>query len=189
MDEQGLDRLRKEVTKHLQKYLRQGLFSAASLAVAVHESSGYARCFVNVGGAGEKEDERVDQATIFDLASLTKPLVTVPSILHLIDEGKISWNESLESLLERKLDECFKTVELHTLLSHCSGFTAHRNFWKFLNRIESEKKNEWLLNEILLNKLEYETGSSHVYSDVGYLLLGAVVRVKSGLEIDKYWRL
>lgn len=189
MDQQRFDRLRRKVTKHLQNYLMQGVFSAASLAVAVHENDGYVKCFVSAGGAGEKDDGQVDRATFFDLASLTKPLVTLPSILHLIDEGKISWNEPLDSLLERPLAECFKQVELHTLISHCSGFTAHRNFWKLLKSIESERKSEWLLNEILRQKLEYEPGKRHIYSDVGYLLLGTVVRVKSGLDLDKYWNL
>jgi CubicO group peptidase (beta-lactamase class C family) len=189
MYEQGLDHLHQEVTKHLQKYLRQGVFSAASVAVAVHQNSGYRACFINIGAGGENDEDQVDKKTIFDLASLTKPLVTVPSILHLIDGGKISWNEPLESLLERPLDESFKRVELHTLLSHCSGFSAHRNFWKLLKDIEDERKNEWLLNEILRHQLEYPTQSRHIYSDVGYLLLGNVVRVKSGLDLDEYWNL
>ena len=187
MDEQGLDRLSKELTKLLQNYLTRGLFSAASVGVTVCENSGYLRSFVNAGAAGENDQEPVDQATIFDLASLTKPLVTLPCILNLIDDGKVRWNEPLESLLERPLDQCFKDVELHTLLSHCSGFTAHKNYWKLLKSIEKERKSEWLLNEIFRDKLEYETGSSHIYSDVGYLLLGTVVKVKSGLDLDKYW--
>ena len=189
MDKPRLDCLRKKVTKHLQNYLKEGVFSAASLAVAVREADGYAKCFFSAGGAGEKDDQLVDQSTVFDLASLTKPLVTLPSILHLIDEGKISWNEPLESLLERPLPAGFEQVELHTLVSHCSGFTAHRNFWKLLKSIENERKNECLLNEILRQKLEYKPGKRHIYSDVGYLLLGNVVRVKSGLELDKYWKL
>ncbi|NNK56598.1 MAG: serine hydrolase [Desulfofustis sp.] len=188
VDEQRLDRLHKEVKKNLQKYLGRGVFSAASLAFAVHEKSGYADCFINAGASGEKEEGKVDQETIFDLASLTKPLVTLPSILHLIDEGKVSWNEPLDSLLEKSLDERFKQVELYTLLSHCSGFRGHRNFWKLLKSIESERKYDWLLHEILEDKLAYKTGSRHIYSDVGYLLLGAVVRVKSGLDLDEYWK-
>ncbi len=189
MDEQVLDCLHSEVKKYLQNYLNKGVYSAASLAVAAHQNSGFTDCFINVGTSGEKEEELVDKKTIFDLASLTKSLVTLPSILHLIDKGKISWDEPLDSLLERPLDECFNQVELHTLLSHCSGFTAHRDYWKRLNAIEEDRKNEWLLNQILEEKLEYKTKTHHVYSDVGYLLLGSVVRVKSGLDLDKYWNL
>lgn len=187
MDEQLLDCLHSKVKKYLQKYLSNGVFSAASLGVAAHQISGYTDCFINVGRSGETEEGQVDKTTFFDLASLTKPLVTLPSILHLIDKGKISWDEPLDSLLERPLDECFKQVELHTLLSHCSGFTAHRDYWKKLTAIEEDSKKEWLLDQILAEKLEYKTETHHRYSDVGYLLLGSVVRVKSGLDLDSYW--
>ena len=67
-------------------------------------------------------------------------------------------------------------------------FTITRNFWKSLKSIKDEQKKEWLLDCILEEGLEYETGTGHLYSDVGYILLGYVVEKKSGVGLDHYWR-
>ena len=53
--------------------------------------------------------------------------------------------------------------------------------------MEGKSKKEWLLNKILQEKSEYKKGYSHLYSDVGYILLGYVVEIKSGLDLEDYW--
>jgi serine-type D-Ala-D-Ala carboxypeptidase len=179
--------LQEDIKKYLEKYLSQEVYSAAGLGVSGGIKEDVGDVFIGVGRAGEQDDEEVNETTIFDLASLTKPLVTLPSILHLLDMGKISWNEPLDSLLERSLDDRFGRVDLYSLLCHCSGFAAHRNYWKKLISMEGKSKKEWLLNKILQEKSEYKKGSSHLYSDVGYILLGYVVEIKSGLALDVYW--
>ena len=188
MDEKGLHCLQEEVKKNLLKYLINEVYSAASLAVSTYRHETFTNTIISVGTSGKNDEYEVDQATVFDLASLTKPFVTLPSVLHLIDQGKISWNEPLDSLLETPLDNRYAKVDLHSLLCHCSGFTAHRNFWKDLKSIKEDSKKKWLLDNILDEGLVYETGGGHLYSDVGYILLGYMVEKKSGLGLDSYWR-
>lgn len=188
MDEKGLHCLQEEVKKNLLKYLINEVYSAASLAVSTYREKTFLDCFISVGTAGLNDDHEVDQTTVFDLASLTKPFVTLPSVLLLIDQGKISWDEPLDSLLERSLADRFAKVDLQSLLCHNSGFTSHRNFWKSLKSMQDDQKKEWLLDCILEEGLEYETGTGHIYSDVGYILLGYVVEKKSGVGLDHYWR-
>ena len=189
VDEQVLHCLSQTVKKDLHAYRKKKVYSAASLAIAACENDCYSDYYLSVGRSGENELWSVDEHTIFDLASLTKPLVTLLSILHLIDRNKISWNEPLASLLERPLDERFCQVDLQALLCHSSGFTAHRNYWKQLIAMKKKKKKGWLLDNILEEQLEYATGSGHLYSDVGYILLGYAVQIKSGFELHDYWRL
>ena len=112
----------------------------------------------------------------------------MPSVLHLIERRIISWNERLDSLLEASLDDRFLTIDLQSLLNHSSGFAAHRDYWKRLKSIEAGDKKKWLLDQLVNENFEYETGSTHLYSDVGYILLGYVVEIKSGLSLDHYWR-
>ena len=188
MEEIELLCLQEEVKKYLHKCHIQGVYSAASLAVFSCRDNTFTDSFISVGTSGKNDAHEVDKATVFDLASLTKPLVTLPSVLHLIDQGKISWNEPLDSLLETSLDKRFARVDLHSLLCHSSGFTAHRNFWKKLTSMKEEQKSQWLLDNILGEGLEYTTGARHLYSDVGYILLGYVVQKKTGLGLDSYWR-
>ncbi len=188
MDEKGLHCIQEEVKKYLLKYLINKVYSAASLAVSIYREETFTDCFVGVGTAGLNDEHEVDQTTVFDLASLTKPFVTLPSVLLLVDQGKISWDEPLDSLLETALDNRFAKVDLQSILCHNSGFTSHRNFWKSLKSMQEDQKKEWLLDCILEEGLEYETGAGHVYSDVGYILLGYMVEKKSGMALDQYWR-
>ncbi len=187
VDQHALHCLQEDIKKYLEKYLSQKVYSAAGLAVSSRFKEHLRDVFISVGRSGEQDDEEVDETTIFDLASLTKPLVTLPSVLHLLDMGKISWNEPLDSLLERSLGDPFSRVDLYSLLCHCSGFAAHRKYWEKLISLEGKSKKEWLLNKILQEKSEYKKGTSHLYSDVGYILLGYVVEIKSGLDLDDYW--
>lgn len=188
MDEKALHCLRDDVKKYLQNCCFKNIFSAVSLGVTNHSNNGYTDCFINAGRFGKNDQYEVDKKTFFDLASLTKPLVTLPSVLHLVDNGKISWDEPLDSLLELSLDDRFLEVDLQSLLCHCSGFSGHRDYWKSLKSIEGSEKKGWLLDQLLNENLEYEKGRGHLYSDLGYILLGYVVEKKSGLGLDQYWR-
>ncbi|MGI9537869.1 MAG: serine hydrolase domain-containing protein [Desulfocapsaceae bacterium] len=156
--------------------------------MSTYREDTFTDCFINVGTAGINDEHEVDKKTVFDLASLTKPFVTLPAVLHLIDQGKISWDEPLDSLLDTSLDDRYSQVDLHSLLCHCSGFTPHRNYWKSLKSMEESQKKQWLLDYIIDEGLQYETGRGHLYSDVGYILLGYVVENKSGIGLDHYWR-
>ena len=188
MAEQTLDCLHDEVKKHLHAYLNKEVYTAAAVAISDQAHNADSDLYISAGKSGHHDTQRVDERTIFDLASLTKPLVTLPSILHLIERGKISWKEELDSLLERPLNDRYRRIDLHSLLCHCSGLTAHRDYWKEMKSMDKSERNEWLLNELINEPLEYETGTDHLYSDVGYMLLGYVVEIKSGLTLDRYWK-
>ena len=62
--------------------------------------------------------------TIYDLASLTKPLATATSILLLVQEGRVSLTQNLETLLEETKGVPSGQVSLRDLLCHQSGLPA-----------------------------------------------------------------
>lgn len=170
-------------------YYNNDVFSAASLALCESSDNLFEDWYESIGTFGEKDQFEVDEHSFFDLASLTKPLVTLPSILHLIDNNKISWNDSLPSLLEREIPEPFKSIKLHNLLAHNSGFADHVDYWQELMlMMDKEPREDWLIREIVNGKAAYPRESRHIYSDLGYLLLGFIVEIKSGRKLDDYWR-
>lgn len=169
-------------------YYNDAVFSAASLALSSLLENPSENWFANIGTVDEKKRQNVHEHSLFDLASLTKPLVTLPSVLHLIDTGIISWDESLSSLLERDVPQPFGEVSLANLLSHHAGFTAHEDYWKTLKSMQNDRQAAWLIEEIINSDPAYETGGSHRYSDLGYLLLGYIIELKAGKRIDKYWQ-
>lgn len=188
MDGKVINCVHKESEKILLSYCNKGIYSAASLALSTCAENGFTDYFTAVGRFGENDEYTVDQTSIFDLASLTKPLVTLPVVLHLIDEQKILWTESLDSLLELDLPKRFEGVDLRSILCHSAGFSAHRNYWKRLIAIEPGHRKKWLLEAILEGYPEYEKGSCNRYSDLGYILLGFIVEIKTGQSLNHYWR-
>ena len=105
-----------------------------------------------------------DGDRVYDLASLTKPLCTAEVALRGdVDRG--------HPLLPRG-------VTLVHLLQHSSGWPAHRLF---------EGTRDRIVAAALAEPLVHEPGAVHVYSDIGFLALGAVLEAEGGARIDALW--
>jgi len=126
--------------------------------------------------------ERMTLHTIFDLASLTKPMVTGALASSLAAEGALS----LEDPLERHLDELRGTPAgrptLAMLLTHTSGFPP-------MNPLEdyAARKPE-LIQAIAREPLEAEPGARFQYSDVGYILFQCVLERLLAGRLDRLAR-
>ncbi len=133
--------------------------------------------------------------TVYDVASLTKALVTTTLIMRLIDSGKVE--------LDRRLSRIFQTfgtfgkerITVRNLLAHCSGLPAYVPFYKQIAKADSGEKAgimrcrgalEMVYHDIYRLPLEHEPGTISKYSDVGFILLGHLIEVGSGgRHLDK----
>lgn len=168
-------------------HYNQDVFSAASIAFSHPLIDGLGNCLVNCGTTGEKKGDPVNQSTMFDLASLTKPLVTLLCVLSLIEKKKISWDEPLDSLLCCRVPRPLNKINLFSLLCHSSGLPAHRNYWQDGLLCGKKDRKVWLKEKILQELPEYEIGKTNIYSDLGYMLLGFVVEEKAKKNLANYW--
>lgn len=107
--------------------------------------------------------------TVFDLASLTKVVATLPAILKLMDEGEIRLDDPVSYFIPNFSRNGKEEVKLRHLLTHTSGLPAHRQFYK-----ERLNKDE-ILNEINSEKLVALTGLEVIYSDLGFILLYHII--------------
>jgi len=124
--------------------------------------------------------------TIFDLASLTKPLSTTLAVMKLVDEGRIDLDQTLDSLLPVDLPKDKKKLTPRLLLCHSSGFADWKPFYLELERLEIEKRKE-SLRELLLNMpLVYRPGKETLYSDPGFMMLEWVVEESAGMPLPMY---
>ncbi len=117
------------------------------------------------------------EGTLFDLASLTKPVATATAVMLLKEQGRVDLNEDLAVYLP---EFARPGISIFHLLTHTSGLPAWRPL--YLNpggRTEVVKR----LAEL---PLEYETGSRVIYSCLGYILLGEMVRKVAGVGLDKF---
>ncbi len=174
-----------------QEAIAVNAFSGAAVGVCLNHT-GCEKTFSSVWGKNSllPDSQKITRHTLFDLASLTKPLATTLAILCLEQAGKIHLEDRLPTLLEKSdISADKKNITLRHLLNHCSGFAAHHPYYKKLIHIDPQKRKKWLLDAILREQLDYQTATECVYSDLGYILLGLIIERKSGLSLDDYVRL
>lgn len=189
MDQNKENEVRKALDELFSSFSGCQLPSALSIAVSVVNNEAQSR-FTYTRGHTELVDKTtsVSPFTYFDLASLTKPLVTALSIYILIERGKLTLNSTLGELLStEKVSADKSSIQLDQLLSHCSGLAAHKNFYVQVLSIKPELRKQYVLDAILTSELDYKTGSAHIYSDLGYILLGIIVEKVSGYTIDRFF--
>jgi CubicO group peptidase (beta-lactamase class C family) len=131
----------------------------------------------------EPEVERTAMApdTIFDLASITKVVATLPSVLRLIDEGRVELDQPVGAYLPAFGTEGDKAgVTIRRLLSHTSGVLSWRAVFT-----EAVGPEGYIAN--LAADQPYKTPGAQVeYTCLGFILLGEVVRQVSGMSVAEY---
>jgi len=117
--------------------------------------------------------------TIFDLASITKPVATATSIMILKEKGLIDLSKDVAFYLP---DFARPGITVLHLLTHTSGLPAWRPI--YLNIVDKSE----VMNYLAQIPLEYDTGSHVVYSCLGYIVLGEMLRKITGIGLDVFAR-
>jgi CubicO group peptidase (beta-lactamase class C family) len=126
-------------------------------------------------------EEKMTADTIFDLASLTKPLATATGAMLLRDEGKLSLEDKVGDWLKAR-SPGLAAISVRQLLNHTSGLPAYATIYREVSSREE------LMERLLALELEAEAGSRAEYSCLGYLLLGLIVEQSSGSRLEEFAR-
>lgn len=118
--------------------------------------------------------------TIFDLASLTKPLATTLAVMKLVDEGKIRLDQPIQDLVTGEVPDDKKGLTPRLLLSHSAGFIDWQGFYLELEQFEPQERKSILRNRLLKMPLAYPPGKDTIYSDLGFMLLEWIVQHRAG---------
>jgi CubicO group peptidase (beta-lactamase class C family) len=118
--------------------------------------------------------------TIFDLASLTKPIATAGSAMVLIEQGKLSPDDLVAKHWYAFAVNGKEKVTIAQLLLHTSGLTADNPVSDYADGKATA------LERIAGLKLEAPPGTRFKYSDVGFMVLGEVVEKISGVSLDAF---
>lgn len=123
---------------------------------------------------------------VFDLASLTKPLVTLPLLVHDFLQNRFDFTCSLDTWLDtggHGLDKRLVELSLASLLCHRSGLPAWRNFW--INSLGEKFLAQTEVIEILNRTApQIKKDECSVYSDINFILLGLGLEIKKGQRLD-----
>jgi beta-N-acetylhexosaminidase len=118
--------------------------------------------------------------TIYDLASLTKVIVTTTMAMILVDEGKLDVGKKVSDFVPGFKGGGKEKVTVAELLTHSSGIDWWAPLYKEL------KTKPAYLQRILAMDLAYEPGTKSVYSDLGVILLGEVLERVAGESIESF---
>lgn len=128
----------------------------------------------------------VKTSTVYDLASLTKPLATVPAIMRLIQAGRLRLDSSLNALIGGYDWGEKKNLTVAQLLSHTSGLPAYRPYYQALREIPSSLRPRALQRFLVDEALERPPGQAVCYSDIGFMLLAWVIECVTGLPLSVF---
>jgi serine-type D-Ala-D-Ala carboxypeptidase len=130
----------------------------------------------------DADSPSVDLATIFDLASLTKVVATTAMAMVLYERGVIDLDAPLVGVIPEFIsaDSRRSEVTLRMLLTHSSGLPAHEKF--FLKARDRES----LLRVAFNTPLAAQPGSTSVYSDIGFIILGVALERLADEPLDRF---
>jgi CubicO group peptidase (beta-lactamase class C family) len=114
--------------------------------------------------------------TIFDLASLTKPIATTTIIMQLVADRAVRLDERVQTAFEEWRGEDREHVTVRDLLEHASGLPAR------LVDPPGETRREFE-HDICTIRLEYSPRTKSIYSDLGFILLGFLAADRGGTSL------
>ncbi|HDJ89200.1 MAG TPA: serine hydrolase, partial [Thermoprotei archaeon] len=120
---------------------------------------------------------------IFDLASLTKPIVSATLTMILVENGFIRLIDKVIDFIPDKYKEYFKSdgknkITFKNLLTHTAGFPAWLPVYTKCNSRDE------VFDKVIKCNLEYNPGEKVIYSDIGIILLTYLIEQISGKRID-----
>ena len=176
----------------MEQAVRDGVFPGGVLA---GRCDGEVRILLPVGRLSfGSTDDVVQDTTIYDLASLTKPLVTVTSVLVLVQAGTLELDAAIGNVLVELKGRPIASASVRDLLNHRSGLPGWRPLYERLDaeglawgRAEPGVVRQAVLRLIRDEPLVSPIGEQNLYSDLGFILLGCAVERASGLLLDEYF--
>ncbi|MGO9579655.1 MAG: serine hydrolase domain-containing protein [Desulfobaccales bacterium] len=127
--------------------------------------------------------------TVFDLASLTKPLATALALMVLADRGKLRLTTPLGEVLPSAwLPPEKRPLTLTSLLTHRAGLPAWRPFYQEVMAAPAPAPPTLLERLAATTPLENAPDTATLYSDLGFMLLKAVVERLSDENLDRFCR-
>lgn len=157
-----------QLTTFLEEHIKTGEFPSAVYLVAERDEI----VFTDALGLSVVEPYRVANKidTIYDLASLTKPLVTALLCARRIELGELTLDSSVSHYLGEFDRTDKQTITIRELLTHTSGLPAWRPLY-----LLTEDEPERAAGAIANLDLEYKPGTRVIYSDMGYIALGILL--------------
>lgn len=168
-----------DLQRLLEEGLERGLFLGACFRVM--RMPGEILAAGSAGQAQETPARPVTEATVWDLASITKPVATATSVLILAQEGRLHLDEELRTF-PGIASPSLAGITVRHCLTHVSGLKSWEQFHS--RGLSCEE----VLRAARASERLRPPGTGYAYSDLGYILLGEVVRAVSARTVAEFAR-
>ena len=164
-----------EITQFLKGRIAAGDFPSAVYCVSENGEAVFAD---GIGDASrEPVPYRATSNTIYDLASLTKPLVTGLLCARMIESGALRVDDTLSKYLREFDRDDKRSITIRELVTHTSGLPAWRPLYLLAD------KPDQALAAISAQPLAYAPGERVIYSDLGFIALGFLLQRITALPL------
>jgi beta-N-acetylhexosaminidase len=183
-DEPSIAGFDAEELPHVEDIVRKGIadsaYPGAQLAIVRNGVLAYARSFGAQTYA--KDAPEVTGETMYDIASITKAVVTTSCLMKLYDQKKFDLDDTIGKYLPPFTSGEKRGVTVRQLLLHRGGFPPFRQLWKLCPDRASG------MDSVFGTPLVARPGDTTIYSDLGMITLGALVEKLAGIPLNAYFR-
>jgi CubicO group peptidase (beta-lactamase class C family) len=132
--------------------------------------------------------------TLYDLASLTKPLATTTAILLLVQQGQLALDSRIQEWIDPFSGTPLGATGLIHLLTHSSGLPGWRPFYERLSadglirdgHVDRDRAKAAVIGYIRDEPLLYQPGTRSLYSDLGFMLLGFIIEQVTEQSLEEF---
>ena len=173
-----------KITDFLKRGLKEKVYPGAVLLVARGEDTVF---FHNVGNrALTPKLLPMEKETIFDLASLTKPLGSTLAIMKLVDEDLLGFDIPISSIIKPFPWKDKADLTPRLLLNHSAGLTDWKPFYLEIIKYPIEKRKSALRRLIMEEPLYAEPKKISLYSDLGFMLLEWMIEIITSQDLSSF---
>jgi serine-type D-Ala-D-Ala carboxypeptidase len=182
------------ITNAMQSAVEERIFPGAVLLVRFRGHVAYQGAFGCAALIPQSEPTTLE--TVYDLASLTKPLATATAVLCLIQDGKLRLEDVLHAYFPELQDRAVGSATVFHLLHHSSGLPGWRPLYEEIAAQErqhpgflgSQATGKFAVEYIGREPLVYPCGTRSLYSDLGFILLGLMIERVTSFSLARYCR-
>ena len=182
-----------EIDNMIHKGIKDKVFSGCQVIAIKNGKTVFEKYY---GTTDYNNEYQVTSNTMYDVASITKPLATTLALMKLYDEGKFTLKDTIGKYVKWLVGSNKSSLRIEELLTHTSGLQAFIPFYKdllpdsirkiYLNYFETDTFNIPVAKNLFLNyeyqdtirKIIYESHlkpKKYLYSDLGFLLLKEMI--------------
>ncbi|HLW84852.1 MAG TPA: serine hydrolase [Candidatus Sulfotelmatobacter sp.] len=162
----------------IQQAIADGNIPGAVLLVGHNGKVAYRKAYGSRALEPKREPMTLD--TIFDLASLTKVIATTTALMQLVQQGKVRLNDPVAKYLPEFAQNGKDDITVRQLLTHYSGLEPDLDL-----KIPWEGK-ETAYRMAFSETLQDPPGSTFLYSDINFIVLGALVEKVTSETLNQY---